>query len=134
VDVAWVIRRAGASVSLRLPRRRNIAGTANDFSRRSSLGKCIAGRRAPATLTAFTTAEEPIARIVPLLPKRAAGAGSLPAGGARQSLTLPANAARAVVFPATVDAADVLGWSADAIEAQGLWLPSRARGPEKACR
>jgi anhydro-N-acetylmuramic acid kinase len=68
-----------------------------------------------ATLTAFTAAA--IARIVPLLPK-------LPkswiiAGGGARNLTMM-RMLRERLAPATVEAADALGWSADAIEAQAF--------------
>jgi len=85
----------------------------NDFA---ALGL---GRVAPAdgaaTLTAFTVAA--IARIVPLLPK-------LPkswiiCGGGARNLTMM-RMLREQLAPAPVEAADALGWSSDAIEAQAF--------------
>jgi anhydro-N-acetylmuramic acid kinase len=68
-----------------------------------------------ATLTAFTAAA--IARVVPLLPK-------LPeswiiCGGGARNLTMM-RMLRERLAPATVEAADALGWSGDAIEAQAF--------------
>jgi anhydro-N-acetylmuramic acid kinase len=68
-----------------------------------------------ATLTAFTAAA--IARVVPLLPRPpeswiAAG------GGARNPTML--GMLRESVAPASVESAEALGWSADAIEAQAF--------------
>ncbi len=68
-----------------------------------------------ATLTAFTAAA--IARVVPLLPK--APRSWIVAGGGARNLTM-LRMLRERVAPATVEAADVLGWSADAIEAQAF--------------
>lgn len=68
-----------------------------------------------ATLTAFTAAA--IARIIPLLPKvpeRWIVAG----GGARNPIML--EMLRERVTPATVERADALGWSIDAMEAQAF--------------
>jgi anhydro-N-acetylmuramic acid kinase len=68
-----------------------------------------------ATLTAFTAAA--IARIVPLLPKRPAN-WIVAGGGARNPTML--GMLRERLAPASVDSADALGWSADAIEAQAF--------------
>jgi anhydro-N-acetylmuramic acid kinase len=68
-----------------------------------------------ATLTAFTAAA--IARIVPLLPKRPRN--WIVAGGGARNLTM-LRMLRERVAPATVESADALGWSADAIEAQAF--------------
>ena len=68
-----------------------------------------------ATLTAFTAAA--IARIVPLLPK--APQSWIVAGGGARNLTL-LQMLRERLAPATVEAADALGWSTDAIEAQAF--------------
>jgi anhydro-N-acetylmuramic acid kinase len=68
-----------------------------------------------ATLTAFTAAA--IARIVPLLPKRPAN-WIVAGGGARNPTML--RMLRERLAPASVDSADALGWSADAIEAQAF--------------
>jgi anhydro-N-acetylmuramic acid kinase len=68
-----------------------------------------------ATLTAFTAAA--IARIVPLLPKRPNS--WIVAGGGARNLTM-LRMLRERLRPATVEAAEVLGWAADAIEAQAF--------------
>jgi anhydro-N-acetylmuramic acid kinase len=68
-----------------------------------------------ATLTAFTAAA--IARIVPLLPKLPRS--WIVAGGGARNLTLM-RMLRERLQPATVEAADALGWSADSIEAQAF--------------
>jgi anhydro-N-acetylmuramic acid kinase len=75
-----------------------------------------------ATLTALTAAA--IARIVPLLPK-VPRSWIVVGGGARNPTML--NMLRARLAPAVVETADVLGWSADAIEAQAFgFLAARA--------
>src|ERR1700723_641823 len=68
-----------------------------------------------ATLTAFTAAA--IARIVPLLPK--APRSWIVAGGGARNLTM-LRMLRERLAPAVVEAADALGWSSDAIEAQAF--------------
>jgi anhydro-N-acetylmuramic acid kinase len=68
-----------------------------------------------ATLTAFTAAA--IARIVPLLPKQPRS--WILAGGGARNLTM-LRMLRERLEPATVETADALGWSADAIEAQAF--------------
>jgi anhydro-N-acetylmuramic acid kinase len=68
-----------------------------------------------ATLTAFTAAA--IARIVPLLPKPPRS--WIVAGGGARNLTM-VRMLRDRLAPATVEAADALGWSADSIEAQAF--------------
>ncbi len=68
-----------------------------------------------ATLTAFTVAA--IARVVPLLPKRPRS-WIVVGGGARNFTML--RMLRERLQPAPVEAADTLGWSADAIEAQAF--------------
>jgi anhydro-N-acetylmuramic acid kinase len=68
-----------------------------------------------ATLTAFTSAA--IARIVPLLPKPPRS--WVVAGGGARNLTM-LRMLRERLSPATVESADALGWSADAIEAQAF--------------
>ncbi len=68
-----------------------------------------------ATLTAFTA--EAIARIVPLLPKEPKS--WIVAGGGARNLTM-LRMLRERLAPATVEAADTLGWSGDAIEAQAF--------------
>jgi anhydro-N-acetylmuramic acid kinase len=68
-----------------------------------------------ATLTAFTAAA--IARIIPLLPK-VPGRWIVAGGGARNPVML--EMLREKVSPATVEPADALGWSIDAMEAQAF--------------
>jgi anhydro-N-acetylmuramic acid kinase len=68
-----------------------------------------------ATLTAFTAAA--IARIIPLLPKRPRS-WIICGGGARNFTML--RTLRERVSPAPVQAAETLGWSSDAIEAQAF--------------
>jgi anhydro-N-acetylmuramic acid kinase len=68
-----------------------------------------------ATLTAFTAAA--IARIVPLLPK--APQSWIVAGGGARNLTM-LRMLRERLEPATVEAAETLGWAADSIEAQAF--------------
>ena len=68
-----------------------------------------------ATLTAFTAAA--IAKIVPLLPKRPKS--WIVAGGGARNLTM-LRMLRERLAPASVEAAEALGWSADAIEAQAF--------------
>jgi anhydro-N-acetylmuramic acid kinase len=68
-----------------------------------------------ATLTAFTAAA--LARIVPLLPKPPTS-WIISGGGARNQTMM--RMLRERLAPATVEPADALGWSADAIEAQAF--------------
>src|SRR6202040_2269811 len=68
-----------------------------------------------ATLTAFTAAA--IARIVPLLPQEPQS--WIMAGGGARNLTV-LRMRRGRLSPAPVEAADALGWSSDAIEAQAF--------------
>ena len=68
-----------------------------------------------ATLTALTVAA--IARDVPLLPKPPKS--WIVAGGGARNLTM-LRMLRERLQPATVEAADAFGWSADAIEAQAF--------------
>jgi anhydro-N-acetylmuramic acid kinase len=68
-----------------------------------------------ATLTAFTAAA--IARIIPLLPKPPRS--WIVAGGGARNFTM-LRMLRERLQPATVEAADALGWSTDAIEAQAF--------------
>jgi anhydro-N-acetylmuramic acid kinase len=85
----------------------------NDFAA-LKLGD-VAPADGAATLTAFTAAA--IARVVPLLPK--VPKSWIVAGGGARNLTM-LRMLRERVAPATVEAADVLGWSPDAIEAQAF--------------
>ncbi|HML12037.1 MAG TPA: anhydro-N-acetylmuramic acid kinase [Xanthobacteraceae bacterium] len=68
-----------------------------------------------ATLTAFTAAA--VAAVVPLLP-RAPRAWIVAGGGARNATLMRMLSER--LAPATVEAAQTLGWSSDAIEAQAF--------------
>jgi anhydro-N-acetylmuramic acid kinase len=68
-----------------------------------------------ATLTALTA--EAIARIAPLLPKEPKS--WIVAGGGARNLTM-LRMLRERLAPATVEAAETLGWAADAIEAQAF--------------
>jgi anhydro-N-acetylmuramic acid kinase len=68
-----------------------------------------------ATLTAFTAAA--IARIVPLLPKPPKS--WIVAGGGARNLTMM-RMLRERLEPATVQAAETVGWASDAIEAQAF--------------
>jgi anhydro-N-acetylmuramic acid kinase len=68
-----------------------------------------------ATLTGFTAAA--IAKVVPLLPK--VPKSWIVAGGGARNLTM-LRMLRERLAPATVEAADSLGWSSDAIEAQAF--------------
>ncbi|MGY3452803.1 anhydro-N-acetylmuramic acid kinase [Bradyrhizobium sp. USDA 4353] len=85
----------------------------NDFAA-LKLGDVTAADGA-ATLTAFTAAA--IARIVPLLPKPPAS-WIVCGGGARNHTMM--RMLRQRLAPASVESADALGWSADAIEAQAF--------------
>jgi anhydro-N-acetylmuramic acid kinase len=86
---------------------------------RNDFGRLDLGDMSPAdgaaTLTAFTAAA--IARIVPLLPKTPKS--WIVAGGGARNLTM-VRMLRERLEPATVDAADALGWSSDAMEAQAF--------------
>ena len=75
-----------------------------------------------ATLTAFTAAA--IAQIIPRLPKPPQS--WIVVGGGTRNLTM-LRLLRDKVAPATVEPADALGWSADAMEAQAFGFPA-ARG------
>src|SRR5581483_10815789 len=68
-----------------------------------------------ATLTAFTAAA--IAKVIPLLPKTPRS-WIVAGGGARNPVMM--QMLRERLHPATVESADALGWSTDAIEAQAF--------------
>jgi anhydro-N-acetylmuramic acid kinase len=68
-----------------------------------------------ATLTGFTVAA--IAKAVALLPKRPRS--WVVAGGGARNLTMM-RMLRERLYPSPVEAADALGWSTDAIEAQAF--------------
>src|ERR1700744_4914074 len=110
VDVAWI------SKALELPffgKPPPKSLDRNDFAA-LKLGN-ISPADGAATLTAFTA--EAIARIVPLLPKEPNS--WIVAGGGARNLTM-LRMLRERLQPATVEAADSLGWSGDAIEAQAF--------------
>ncbi len=110
VDVGW-IRQALEMPFFRRPPPKSL--DRNDFAA-LRLGD-ISPADGAATLTAFTA--EAIARIVPLLPKEPNS--WIVAGGGARNLTL-LRMLRERLQPATVEAADTLGWSGDAIEAQAF--------------
>jgi anhydro-N-acetylmuramic acid kinase len=85
----------------------------NDFA--SLALPAMAPADGAATLTALTAAA--IARIVPLLPKPPRS--WIVAGGGARNLTM-LRMLRQRLAPATVEAAEALGWSGDAIEAQAF--------------
>jgi anhydro-N-acetylmuramic acid kinase len=85
----------------------------NDFAKR--ILRDVAPADGAATLTAFTVAA--IARIVPLLPQPPKS--WVVAGGGARNLTMM-RMLRERLQPATVESADALGWSSDAIEAQAF--------------
>ena len=110
VDVAWVGR------ALKLPffaRRPPKSLDRNDFAS-LKLGEMQPADGA-ATLTAFTA--EAIARVVSLLPKQP-NSWVVCGGGARNHTMM--RMLRERLAPAPVQAADTLGWSSDAIEAQAF--------------
>src|ERR1700736_4927996 len=110
VDVAWVVR-ALEHPFITLPPPKSL--DRNDFA--SLTLREMPPADGAATLTAFTA--EAIARIVPLLPRPPRN--WIVAGGGARNLTM-LRMLRERLAPATVEAADALGWSADAIEAQAF--------------
>jgi anhydro-N-acetylmuramic acid kinase len=110
VDEAWVAR-ALALPFFALPPPKSL--DRNDFAL-LTLSEVLPADGA-ATLTAFTAAA--IARIVPLLPKPPKS-WIIAGGGARNHTMM--RMLRQRLAPATVEAADALGWSSDAIEAQAF--------------
>ena len=110
VDIAW-IGRALELPFFRKPPPKSL--DRNDFAA-LKLGN-ISPADGAATLTAFTA--EAIARIVPLLPKEPKS--WIVAGGGARNLTMM-RMLRERLQPATVESADGLGWSGDAIEAQAF--------------
>jgi anhydro-N-acetylmuramic acid kinase len=110
MDVAWVVR-AMAHPFFALPPPKSL--DRNDFA--SLTLPAMSPADGAATLTAFTV--EAIARIVPLLPK--VPRSWIVAGGGARNLTM-LRMLRERLQPATVESADALGWSADAIEAQAF--------------
>ncbi|WP_291855331.1 anhydro-N-acetylmuramic acid kinase [Bradyrhizobium sp.] len=110
VDAAW-ISRALAMPFFALPPPKSL--DRNDFAG-LKLGE-MAPEDGAATLTAFTAAA--IARVVPLLPREPKS--WIVAGGGARNLTM-LRMLRECLQPATVQAADALGWASDAIEAQAF--------------
>ncbi|WP_334420523.1 MULTISPECIES: anhydro-N-acetylmuramic acid kinase [unclassified Bradyrhizobium] len=110
VDAAW-INRALEMPFFSLPPPKSL--DRNDFAG-LKLGD-MAPEDGAATLTAFTVAA--IARVVPLLPKEPKN--WIVAGGGARNLTM-LRMLRECLAPATVRAADSLGWASDAIEAQAF--------------
>lgn len=110
VDVPWVMR-ALQHPFFALPPPKSL--DRNDFA--SLVLREMPPADGAATLTAFTA--EAIARIVPLLPREPKS--WIVAGGGARNLTL-LRMLRERLAPATVESADALGWSADAIEAQAF--------------
>lgn len=110
VDMAWVSR-ALKHPFFALPMPKSL--DRNDFA--SLALSEMSPADGAATLTAFTT--EAITRIVPLLP-REPQCWIVSGGGARNLTML--KMLRKRLAPATVETADALGWSADAMEAQAF--------------
>jgi anhydro-N-acetylmuramic acid kinase len=110
VDAAW-INRALALPFFSKPPPKSL--DRNDFAS-LKLGD-VPPEDGAATLTAFTAAA--IARVVPLLPKEPKN--WIVAGGGARNLTM-LRMLRECLAPATVRAADTLGWASDAIEAQAF--------------
>lgn len=109
-DEAWIAR-ALALPFFAMPPPKSL--DRNDFAA-LKLGD-MAPADGAATLTAFTAAA--IARIVPLLPK--VPKSWVVAGGGARNLTMM-RMLRERLAPASVEAADALGWDSDAIEAQAF--------------
>ena len=110
VDAAW-INRALQLPFFSLPPPKSL--DRNEFAR-LKLGD-VPPEDGAATLTAFTAAT--IARVLPLLPKEPKN--WIVAGGGARNLTM-LRMLRECLTPATVRAADTLGWASDAIEAQAF--------------
>ncbi len=110
VDVPWVIRALEHPFFTKPPPK---SLDRNDFA--SLELREMAPADGAATLTAFTA--EAIARIAPLLPKEPKS--WIVAGGGARNLTM-LRMLRERLDPATVESADGLGWSADAMEAQAF--------------
>jgi anhydro-N-acetylmuramic acid kinase len=112
VDQAWLMR-ALADPFFAMPPPKSLdrnafAGSARDLHELSLADGA-------ATLTAFTAAA--IARIVPLLPQ--APQSVIVAGGGARNPTLMRMLGERLA-PATVETAEAVGWSADALEAQAF--------------
>jgi anhydro-N-acetylmuramic acid kinase len=110
VNVVWVARALAHPFFLKPPPK---SLDRNDFAH-FTLGEMSPADGA-ATLTALTAAA--IAKIVPLLPKPPKN-WIICGGGARNLAMM--RMLREKLQPASVEAADALGWSADAVEAQAF--------------
>jgi anhydro-N-acetylmuramic acid kinase len=110
IDVGWVVRILEHPF-FALPPPKSL--DRNDFA--SLKLREMSAADGAATLTALTAGA--IARIVPLLPKEPKS--WIVAGGGARNLTM-LRMLRERLQPATVESADALGWSADAIEAQAF--------------
>jgi anhydro-N-acetylmuramic acid kinase len=110
VDVAWVTWALDHPFFARPPPK---SLDRNDFA--SLKLRTTAPADGAATLTAFTV--EAIARIAPLLPKEPRS--WIVAGGGARNLTM-IRMLRERLAPVTVETAEGLGWSGDAIEAQAF--------------
>ncbi len=110
LDIGWVVR-ALEHPFFKLPPPKSL--DRNDFA--SLKLPDMAPADGAATLTALTA--EAIARIVPLLPKEPES--WIVAGGGARNLTM-LRMLRERLAPAMVETAEMLGWSADAIEAQAF--------------
>ena len=109
-DAAWIAE-AMADPFFALPPPKSL--DRNDFAKR--ILRDVAPADGAATLTAFTVAA--IEKIVPLLPQPPKS--WVVAGGGARNLTMM-RMLRERLQPATVESADALGWSSDAIEAQAF--------------
>src|ERR1700743_683352 len=109
-DAAWITQ-ALSDPFFALPPPKSL--DRNDFAKYVLSGASPAD--GAATLTAFTAAA--IAKVVPQLPKRPRS--WVVAGGGARNLTMM-RMLRERLYPATVEAADALGWTTDAIEAQAF--------------
>jgi anhydro-N-acetylmuramic acid kinase len=110
VDESWIAK-ALALPFFALPPPKSL--DRNDFAA-LKVGQMSPGDGA-ATLTALTAAA--IARVVPLLPK--VPKSWIVAGGGARNLTM-LRMLRERLAPASVEAADTLGWASDSIEAQAF--------------
>jgi anhydro-N-acetylmuramic acid kinase len=110
VDAAWINRALQLSFFSEPPPK---SLDRNDFA--SLKVDDMSPTDGAATLTAFTAAA--ICRVVPLLPKEPKN--WIVAGGGARNLTM-LRMLRECLQPATVRAADTLGWASDSIEAQAF--------------
>jgi len=110
VDEAWIAQ-ALKHPFFALPPPKSL--DRNEFARLALSG--VSPADGAATLTAFTVAA--VAKAVPLLPKRPRS--WVVAGGGARNFTMM-RMLRERLYPARVQAAETLGWSTDAIEAQAF--------------